>query len=253
VWQATGRRLGAQDRRQCENRAVNRALRILSVALITAGIVVLADAAVTLLWQEPVSAAYGSLKQGQASDDLEELEAEFPTEEDLAAISGITGDAERARILADRFADRIEEGDAIGRIEIDRIGLDMVFLQGTDTSTLQFGPGHYLKTSLPGQPGTAAIAGHRTTYLAPFNKINEIEDGDEIRLEMPYAGFTYEVTKHEVVDPSDVEILDPVGYEQLVLTACHPLYSASQRWVVFAKLVRIDSFAISGEGRWPAP
>jgi sortase A len=209
---------------------VNRALRILSVALITAGIVVLADAAVTLLWQEPVSAAYSSLKQGQARDDLEKLEGQFPTEEDLAAVSGVAGDAERARI-----------------------GLDMVFLQGTETSTLQYGPGHYLKTSLPGQPGTAAIAGHRTTYLAPFNKINEIEDGDEIRLEMPYAGFTYEVTKHEVVDPGDVEILDPVGYEQLVLTACHPLYSASQRWAVFAKLVRIDSFAISGEGRWPAP
>ncbi|MGH2983856.1 MAG: sortase [Solirubrobacterales bacterium] len=232
---------------------MNRALRILSTAMITAGLVILADAGLTVVWQEPLSAAYGSLKQGQARDDLDRLEADFPTPEDLAAVSGVAGDAERARILADRFEDRIEEGDAIGRIEIARIGLDMVFLQGTDTATLQYGPGHYLKTSLPGQPGTVAIAGHRTTYLAPFRKMNEIEDGDEIRLEMPYAGFTYEVTKHEVVDPGDVEILKPVGYDQLVLTACHPLYSASQRWAVFAKLVRIDTFAISGEGRWPAP
>lgn len=232
---------------------MNRAVRILSTALITAGLVVLADAAVTLIWQEPVSAAYGSLKQGQASDDLERLESEFPTPEDLAAVSGVAGDAERARILADRFQTRIKQGDAIGRIEIDRIGLDMAFLQGTDTSTLQYGPGHYLKTSLPGQPGTVAIAGHRTTYLAPFRKINEIEDGDEIRLEMPYAAFTYEVTTHEVVDPGDVEILEPIGYDQLVLTACHPLYSAAQRWAVFAKLTRIDTFAITGEGRWAAP
>jgi sortase A len=240
-------------RRDCENHRVKRALRILSTALITAGLVVLADAGLTLVWQEPLSAAYGSLKQGQARDDLNHLEAEFPTPEDLAAVSGIAESAERARILADRFEDRIKEGDAIGTIDIDRIDLDMVFLQGTDTATLQYGPGHYLKTSLPGQPGTVAIAGHRTTYLAPFRHINEIEDGDEIRLEMPYAAFTYEVTRHEVVDPNDIEILKPIGYDQLVLTACHPLYSAAQRWAVFAKLTRIDTFAITGEGAWPAP
>lgn len=232
---------------------MRRAAQILSTALITAGLVVLADAGLTLVWQEPVSAAYGSLQQGKASDELDRLESEFPTAEDLAAVSGVAGDAERARILADRFKSRIDEGDAIGRIDIPRIDLDMVFLEGTETGTLQHGPGHYKNTPLPGQPGTTAIAGHRTTYLAPFRHINEIEDGDEIRLELPYAAFTYEVTKHEIVEPSEVEILKGVGYDQLVLTACHPLYSADQRWAVFARLTRIDSFAIGGEGRWPAP
>jgi sortase A len=221
--------------------------------MITAGLVILADAGLTVIWQEPLSAAYGSLKQGQARDDLDRLEAEFPNPEDLAAVSGVADPTNRVRILADLFEERIEEGDAIGRIEIDRIDLDAVFLQGTDTDTLQFGPGHYLKTSLPGQPGTVAIAGHRTTYLAPFRKINEIEDGDEIRLEMPYAAFTYEVTRHEIVDPEDIEILKPIDYDQLVLTACHPLYSAAERWAVFARLTRVDTFAIGGEGRWPAP
>jgi sortase A len=245
--------LSVGNRRDCENHGVHRALRILSTALITAGLVVLADAGLTVVWQEPVSAAYGSLKQGQARDDLDHLEAEFPTQEDLAAVSGIAESAKRAQILADRFEDRIKEGDAIGTIDIDRINLNAVFLQGTDTATLQYGPGHYLKTSLPGQPGTVAIAGHRTTYLAPFRHINEIEDGDEIRLEMPYAAFTYEVTRHEIVDPEDIKILRPIEYDQLVLTACHPLYSAAQRWAVFAKLTRIDTFAITGEGSWPAP
>jgi sortase A len=239
------------NRRGCENHGVHRVLRILSTALITAGLVVLADAGLTVVWQEPLSAAYGSLKQGQARDDLDRLEADYPTSEDLAAVSGIAENAERARILADRFENRIKEGDAIGRIDIGRIGLNAVFLQGTDTGTLQYGPGHYLKTSLPGQPGTVAIAGHRTTYLAPFRDINEIQDGDEIRLEMPYAAFTYEVTRHEIVEPEDVKILRPVGYDQLVLTACHPLYSAAQRWAVFGKLTRIDTFAISGGGEWP--
>ena len=98
-----------------------------------------------------------------------------------------------------------------------------------------------------------AIAGHRTTYLAPFRHINDVQDGDQIRLEMPYAAFTYTVEKHEVVDPGDVQIIKPVGYPRLVLTACHPLYSASHRWAVFAKLTRIDLFALTGAGRWPTP
>ncbi len=220
--------------------------------LITAGLVVLADAGLTLVWQEPLSAAYGSLKQGQAEEDLRELESEYPTEADLAAIAGVSGDAAKVRILADRFEPRLREGEGIGRIEIPRIGLEIVIVQGTDTASLQKGPGHYKATSLPGQPGTVAIAGHRTTYLAPFRKINEIQDGDEIRIEMPYAAFTYRVEKHEIVDPSQVEIIEPVGYDRLVLTACHPLYSAAQRWAVFAKLERIDLFAIGG-GRWVAP
>jgi sortase A len=231
---------------------VHRASRILSTMLITAGLVVLADAGLTLVWQEPLSAAYGSLRQGQAEDDLRELESEYPTEADLAAIEDVSGVAAKARILADRFEPRLREGEGIGRIEIPRIDQDIVIVQGTDTASLQKGPGHYTATSLPGQPGTVAIAGHRTTYLAPFRKINEIKDGDEIRLEMPYAAFTYVVEKHEIVDPGDVEIIEPVGYERLVLTACHPLYSAAERWAVFARLERIDLFAIGG-GRWPAP
>jgi sortase A len=221
--------------------------------LITAGLVVLADAGATLLWQEPVSAAYGSLKQGQASDDLGELESSFPASADLDALSGVSGDAAQARVLADLFAKRIDQGDPIGRIRIARIGLDSVFLQGTSTATLQRGAGHYPTTPLPGQPGTVAIAGHRTTYLAPFRKINEIRDGDEITLTMPYAAFTYTVEKHEIVEPEDVQIIDPVGYERLVLTACHPLYSAAQRWAIFARLTRIDTFAVSAGGRWPPP
>jgi sortase A len=232
---------------------MRRLVHIASIMLITSGLVVLADAGLTLLWQEPLSAAYGSIKQGQAENELTDLESQYPTAADLAAISGVEGNTERARILADRFGPRLREGHAIGRIQIDRIGLDTVIVQGTDTASLQKGPGHYKATPLPGQPGTVAIAGHRTTYLAPFRHINDIQDGDEIRIEMPYAGFTYVVEKHEIVDPSDVEIIKPVDYPRLVLTACHPPYSAAKRWAVFAKLTRIDTFGLGGSGRWVAP
>jgi sortase A len=234
-------------------KAVHRPLRILSITLITAGLVVMADAGLTLLWQEPLSAAYGAFKQGQAEDQLNQLESQYPTPADLAAISGVRGNAKKAHILANRFEPHLIEGHAIGRIKIDRIGLNIVVVQGTDTASLEKGPGHYRNTPIPGQPGTVGIAGHRTTYLAPFRHIDQIEDGDEIRVEMPYAAFTYTVEKHEVVDPSDVGIIKPVGYDRLVLTACHPPYSAAQRYAIFAKLSSIDLFDINGEGRWPAP
>ncbi len=229
---------------------MHRAIRILSISLITAGLVVLADAVLTVVWQEPVSAAYGTLQQNRAADQLSELESSFQTSGDLG-LGDKVGDEATARALAKRFEAEIETGDPIGRIKIPSIGLNRVVMNGTDTATLQTGPGRFPETPLPGLGGTTGIAGHRTTYLSPFRRINEIEDGDEIRLELPYAAFTYEVEKHEIVDPSDVQVVDPVGYERLVLTACHPLYSAAQRWVVFAKLTRIDTFAISGEGDWP--
>ncbi len=232
---------------------MQRFTRVLSTVLITAGLVVLADAGLTLLWQEPLSAAYAEFQQGKAEDELAQLEDEFPSAADLAAVAGVSGDVERTAILAQLFKQRVKIGDAIGRIDIDRINLDIVLMQGTDTSTLQRGPGHYEDTPMPGQGKTTAIAGHRTTYLAPFRHIDELKPGDEIRISMPYAALTYTMTKKEIVDPGDVEIIDPVGFEQLVLTACHPVHSAAQRYAVFAKLTRIDGFAPGGTGAWISP
>ena len=226
---------------------MRRVLYIVSVALITAGLVIGADVAMTLAWREPLSTLYGSIQQGKAEDSLDKLKLEFP---EPAAIHNTPGRpreareiSDRAKQLADDFAGKVETGNGIGRIKIPSIGVDIVVVQGTDTSSLQKGPGHYPATGFPGQGKTIGIAGHRTTYLAPFRKINDIADGDEITLEMPYGTFVYTVQKHEIVDPSQVEIVDNVGYERLVLTACHPLYSAAQRWAVFAKLERIDSLS----------
>ena len=219
---------------------VHRFLRIFATALITAGLVVLADVGMTLAWKEPLSSIYGSIQQGKAEDDLAELQGRFPSEADLKTVNRVGDEKKRAVLLADRFADEIHNGRGIGRIKIPSIDLDIVVVQGTDEASLEKGPGHYPDTALPGQGKTIGIAGHRTTYLAPFHDINEIDDGDEVELEMPYGTFTYRVQKHEIVDPSDIEIVDNVGYERLVLTACHPLYSAAQRWAVFAKLTDLE-------------
>ena len=229
--------------------AVARAARIGSIALITAGLVVLADVGLTLAWKEPVSSLYGELQQRAAADELEELEASYPASGDVQATAHVQGARRKARILAKRFRRRFDDGDAIGRIVAPTMGdLDAVVLEGTATSTLQKGPGRYPATGLPGEGRTTAIAGHRTTYLAPFRDIDSVDRGDEIRLEMPYAAFVYEVERTRIVDPSQVQIVRDVGYDRIVLTACHPLYSAAERYAVFARLRRIADLQIGSAG-----
>jgi sortase A len=225
--------------------AVRRALRIVSLALITAGLVVVADIVTTLVWKEPVSTVYGSIQQGKAEDQLAELESEFPAKADLRQVEHLDGVRRKVEALAGLFAKRVHTGEAIGRLRIPSIDLDVVAVQGTDTASLQKGPGHYPETPFPGQRGTTAIAGHRTTYLAPFRHLDQLQRGDEIEIEMPYANFSYRVQKTRVVDDSAVKIIHRVGYERLVLTACHPLYSAAQRIAAFAKLKKVSFFSPS--------
>ena len=145
---------------------------------------------------------------------------------------------------------KLEAGQPIGRIVIPRLHLNMVVVEGTSEAQLAKGPGHYnaasgRATRLPGLGGVIAIAGHRTTFLHPFLHINDLKPGDVIKLVMPYGTFTYRMTSNKVVLPTDWSILKPRRYEELVLTACHPLYSASHRFVVFARL-RASSYRASG-------
>jgi sortase A len=243
---------------------LRRFLHILSVTLITAGLVVLADVGLTLVWKEPLSTIYGSIQQGKAEDQLTDLEDRFPAAEDLQAAASADTIEERVNILADRFEGEVETGKAIGRIAIPAIDLDIVVVEGTDTGSLQKGPGHYTRSddpaahkagdgsAFPGQGETIGIAGHRTTYLAPFRRLDELEEGDEVMLEMPYATFTYTIQKTDIVDPSEIDVVENVGYERLVMTACHPLYSAAQRIVGFAKLTDISLFG-AGQRTWQDP
>jgi sortase A len=152
----------------------------------------------------------------------------------------------RAAKQADVIARTAKDGNPIGRIVDDSMDVDHVVIQGTDDGDLKRGPGHYPDTAFPGQGKTIGIAGHRTTYGAPFNAIDAMDEGDPIVLEMPYGTFTYEVTETRIVDPDQVEIVDDVGRERLVLTACHPLYSAAQRYAVFADLEGVELPADGG-------
>jgi sortase A len=187
-------------------------LRFVASVMMVSGALLITDAAVTLLWQEPVSAFVADRQQAK----LEEALVDPPP-----------------RVIEKKPL----PGDAVGRLDIPAIGVREYIVEGTDTGNLRKGPGHYPDTPLPGERGTSAIAGHRTTYGAPFRNIDDLERGQEIAVELPYGRYVYRVERTRIVDDSDLSVLRKVRYDRLVLSACHPLYSAAQRVIAF-RLVR---------------
>ena len=213
-------------------------LRTFAGVLIVAGALLIADAGLTLLWQEPVSALYAHLQQGKLDDQLAQLEHEKTTPVERRALLRLPPGERRLAFAARALDRRTRPGRAVGRLRIPAIGLDKVVVDGTDGSSLRKGPGHYPSTPLPGAHGTVAIAGHRTTYGAPFRRIDRVRAGQTITVEMPYGRFAYEVERTRIVPPTATWVTQRVAYDRLVLSACHPLYSAAKRIVVFARLVR---------------
>ncbi len=131
------------------------------------------------------------------------------------------------------------------KISIPKIELEYVVLEGTDTVTLKKGAGHESVTPLPGEEGRCTISGHRTTYGAPFNRVDELEEGDLIYLEtLDNESYVYTVTALEIVKPTDVWILEGTEKEELLLTTCHPKYSAATRLIVISELVELFDFEV---------
>jgi sortase A len=233
---APGTALGpANDRRSPSARAVHA----LAVTLIVLGALALLDAVITLVWQEPITALYATIVQDHLSGDLRKVEHAPPTPVERRTLASLPDEQARISYLAGELQRHAGNGAAVGRILIPRVGADYVVVNGTDTDDLISGPGVYKETNFPGIPGTTAIAGHRTTYLAPFREINFLKPGNHILLNMPYAHFTYTVTGQRVVWPNDVQAaVTQVGYSRLVLSACTPVFSAEKRLLVFARLTR---------------
>jgi sortase A len=218
---------------------LRRLLRSLSTVLIAAGILLIADAIIAVAWQEPVSAYLAQRSQNRLERDLDSLRGAGPSALEVRALESLPTQDRQIAYLAHRLRSDAGPGDALGRIVLPTLGKRFVIVNGDAPGDLRKGPGVYPETPLPGEGGTTGIAGHRTTYLAPFRNIDRLDRGDLIELQMPYASFTYVVQRHEIVKPTEVSVIKPVGYERIVLTACHPLYSAAQRIVVFARLAKV--------------
>jgi sortase A len=215
---------------------MRRLARISGTLLIAAGALTLVWVVVVWRWQDPFTAIYTHFQQTRLSHAYEREARAFHATVDRSNLAAV----ERS-VAAEARAYRrtLRRGDPVGRLKIGRIGLNMVVVQGTDHETLKKGPGHYIASGLPGEGHLIYIAGHRTTYLAPFAYINDIRVGDYVELEVPYGTFTYRVVRHYVVRDSQVSVLRDHGREILRLQACHPRFFATHRYIVDAKLVGV--------------
>jgi len=214
-----------------------RALGAIGRTLITAGVLILLFVAYQL-WGTGV-------REQQAQNRLEDqfaevLDANASTTTSTSATTSAPPDATTTTLPVSSSSpapiEPVAEGEPTARLQIPKIGVDKIVVEGVDLRDLKKGPGHYPTTPLPGQPGNTAIAGHRTTYGAPFNRIDELVAGDEVFVETVQGRFRYLVSEQQIVAPTQVDVLDDKGDNRLTLTACHPKYSARQRIVVVAQL-----------------
>jgi sortase A len=218
---------------------VRRSLRIAGTALAAAGALVLVWVVVVWQWQDPFTALYTHWKQHQLAKSYEHRFASYHAAryDQEAALSARVRTIERE---ARRYRLDSHRGQAIGRIVVHRLHLNMILVNGTDHGSLKKGPGRDLRTYMPGEGQLIYIAGHRTTYLAPFAHIDAMRRGDTITLEVPYGTFRYRVYRKEIVKSDDLAVLRSHGREVVALQACHPRFFATNRYIVWGRLIRID-------------
>jgi sortase A len=216
---------------------MRRSVRIVGTLLVIAGALMLAWALVVWQWQDPFTALYTKWKQHQLTSRYERRARSYTAPIATASLAderrSIAQAAKRYRLAAKR-------GEAIGRIRVPRMGVNMILVNGTDHDTLKKGPGRDQRTFMPGESRLVYIAGHRTTYLAPFSHIDSLRRGDRVTLEVPYGTFIYAVTRHRIVKSTDLSVLRSPRYDLVELQACHPRFFASHRYIAYARLIRVE-------------
>lgn len=215
-----------------------RIMRTVGTLMAIGGVLLLVWVVVVWRWEDPFTALYTTWKQHQLSQSYQRREQAYrplarPTATAGVTIADIRKEARRYRLASKR-------GQGIGRLHIPRLGLNMVLVDGTDDGSLKKGPGLDRRTYMPGEGQLIYIAGHRTTYLAPFAHIERMRPGDGITIDVPYGTFHYRVYMHRVVAADDLAVLRSHGREVVELQACHPRFFATHRYIVWARLVRID-------------
>lgn len=225
-----------------------RVARITGNVLLALGVVALAWAFVVWRWGDPVTGMYTRWQQHRLEGDLASLERRFEGTRPVATprpgspsrpaagptAAELRADAERA---AGRLAATVRAGDPVGRIRVPRLALNMILVDGTDHDALKSGPGVDRRTALPGEGELVYIAGHRTTYGAPFAHIDRMRKGDLVELDMPYGTYVYRVTDWVIAPATDLSRLRSRGREEVALQACHPRFSARERYIVYARSV----------------
>lgn len=171
-----------------------------------------------------------------------ELESAAATVLNQSIIDEMTGAVEKEKLkeLATAFKAGLRTDQAIAQLEIPRIGLNVIVVEGTGDSSLRKGPGHLEETPLPGMQGNFAVAGDRVLYGAPFLNLDEMEAGDEIILKTPYGRFVYAVSSKSIVIPEDVSVIKSNGTEMITLSTCDPPWDTSRRLVVQGTVTEVS-------------
>ena len=265
---------------------MRRLARILGTLLIVGGVGTLGWAVLVWQWQDPFTAVYTKYEQHKLSGQYKRIVRDYKYAPVAAAKPGTTATtkatarairpmerdykpmretqtpslAEQRRQIAREsraYRRRLQEGQPFGRLKVPRLGLSIVMVNGTEGGTLTKGPGRYTGSFLPGEGELIYVAGHRTTYGAPFAHIDRMRPGDRATVELPYATFEYVATRHVIVEGDDLSVLRSNHHELLALQACHPRFFASQRYIVYMKLVRVTprngpGYAVAGTRLIPA-
>jgi sortase A len=217
---------------------MGRRLRFFGTAIAVVGALAIVWALVVWQWQDPFTAVYTLWKQHELAGQYSKRAAAFRSVQ--LANASLAAERQDIALEADRYRLDTHSGEAIGRIIVPRMGINMILVDGTDHGSLEKGPGRDLRTFMPGQNRLIYIAGHRTTYLAPFSHIDSMRRGDLITLEVPYGTFVYRVNGDRVVPADDMAVLQSPRHELLILQACHPRFFATHRFLVYARLVHVE-------------
>ena len=217
---------------------MRRRMRIFGTLLAALGALGIAWALLVWQWQDPFTALYTVWQQHELAGQYAKRSAAFRAEE--PARSSLAAEERDITAEASRYRAETHAGQAIGRIVVPRMGINMILVDGTDHASLEKGPGRDLRSYMPGENRLVYIAGHRTTYLAPFSHIDSMRKGDKITIEVPYGTFVYRVNGDRIVPANDLAVLQSPVHELLILQACHPRFFATHRFLVYARLVHVD-------------
>ena len=257
---------------------MRRLARILGTLMIVGGLGTLGWAVLVWQWEDPFTSVYTTYQQHKLESEYDRRVAAYRVPEQpppaTAPVARRRDEKARERELrravvrqrraierhARRYRVSLTEGQPIGRLRVPRLGVNMIAVNGTRTDTLEKGPARYsgpLPSYVPGEGELIYVAGHRTTYGAPFSRIERLRRGDRATLELPYGTFEYRVFRHVIVDDEDFSVLRSHGREVLALQACHPRFFATQRYIVYAKLVRVTpasgpAYTVAGDRVAPA-
>ncbi len=216
--------------------------RIIGILLIIAGL--------GLLGYVPYTYLRGVIEQRSLRGEFEQESAASLAlnQQVLDKLQG-AADSEKMRQLAEAYKSRLSSGQIIGQLEIPKMGLNAIVVEGSADGDLHKGPGHMEETPLPGMGGNFAVAGDRVLYGAPFLKLNDLVAGDQIIMRTQYGQFNYTVTGKHITEPEDTSVVQPVGFEAITLITCDPIWSTSHRLIVQAKMTGakvIDKPAAAG-------